>query len=184
MLRSLYTVYDFGDFDSSGQMGNPYVKLLSVIDPQEASVDFHNIRGGTPNKNVTYNASDSPNGSTVSVNISDNLAKTLNTLGTYFPALLALVALNALVVLILLAAGIVYIYRRRSQGQARRRVGLGRTLTPMPGREPVRDSAFDMPVVEAHQYQPVSMALTEDPLIPPSPSFSQLSKFDRPRSVA
>lgn len=177
----MYTVYDFGDFDSSGKMGNPYVKLLSLIDPSEASVDFHNLRGGTPNNNITYNAASTPGGGqVVTVSLSDELIKTLNTVGTYFPALLAIVALNALVVLVLLAGGIVYLIRRRSRGGVRRRVGLGRTLTPMPGQHG-GGSSYDMPNIEPHQYQPVSMALTEDTFVPPSAPFS---KGDRPKSVA
>lgn len=181
MLRSVYTVYDFGDFDSSGNMGNPYVKLLSVIDPHEASVDFHNLRGGTPNTNITYNAANSPaGGGSTTVNISDDLANTLNKIGTFFPALLAIMALNALVILLLLVAAGVYMWRRRSN-RARRRVGLGRTLTPMPGARTTSYDMSDMPSEEPHQYQPVSMALTEDTFVPPSPAFS---KSDRPKSVA
>jgi len=184
VLRSVYTVYDFGDFDSSGKMGNPYVKLLSLIDPQEASVDFHNLRGGSPNTNITYNAANSPSGSgsaTASVNISDDLANTLSKIGMFFPALLAIMALNALVILLLIVAAGVYMWRRRTRG-ARRRVGLGRTLTPMPGSGGgIRTTSYDMPSVEPHQYQPVSMALTEDTFVPPSPAFQ---KGDRPKSVA
>ncbi|THH33603.1 hypothetical protein EUX98_g579 [Antrodiella citrinella] len=185
VLRSLYTVYDFGDFDSSGQMGNPYVKLLSVIDPQQASVEFHDLRGGSPLTNITYNAGSAPGGSsssgggTASVNISDDLANTLSKIGTFFPALLAIMALNALVILLLLIAAGVYMWRRRTRG-ATRRVGLGRALTPMPG---ARTTSYDMPSIigESHTYQPVSMALTEDTFVPPSPAFQ---KGDRPNSVA
>lgn len=183
MLRSVYTVYDFGDFDSSGNMGNPYVKLLSIIDPNEASVDFHNVRGGTASSNITYNAGSSPagTGGGTTVNVSDDLANTLSKIGTFFPALLAIMALNALVILLLLVAAGIYLWRRRTNSP-RRRVGLGRTLTPMPGARSTSYDMSDMPSEQAlHTYQPVSMALTEDTFVPPSPAFS---KMDRPKSVA
>jgi len=57
-LRSVYSVYDFGDFDNNGVMGDPYMKLLSIVDADEASVEFHQLRGGTPRTNITYNALD------------------------------------------------------------------------------------------------------------------------------
>ena len=43
-MRSLYTVYDFGDFDDSGEMGDPFMQLLSLVDPNEASKEFHSAR--------------------------------------------------------------------------------------------------------------------------------------------
>ncbi|KAH8106150.1 acid protease [Cristinia sonorae] len=186
VLRSAYTLYDFGDFDSTGKMGNPYVKMLPLTDPVQASKEFHQVRGGEPNTNFTYNAAPgSGGGSTSTINISDDLAKTLNNIGTFFPALLAIMALNALVILLAIIAGGVYMWRRRTR-PARRRVGLGRTLTPMPGQHSAgayeRTTSYDMgPVSGTHQYQPVSMALTEDTFVPPSPAFS---KGDRPKSVA
>ena len=47
-------MYDFGDFDADGKMGNPYVKLLSIVDPDAASIEFHKQRGGTPRTGITY----------------------------------------------------------------------------------------------------------------------------------
>ncbi|KAI0921265.1 hypothetical protein AcW2_006291 [Taiwanofungus camphoratus] len=172
VLRSVYTIYDFGDYDSTGNMGNPYIKLLSLVDPDQASVDFHKVRGGTPNQNITYNAanvSSNASGST-SVTISDNLANTLNKVGTYLPAVLALVAFNAFVMIVLAIAGIVYMCRRRNKGRARARMAPGRA-SPMPMNTM---STFGMPASgDAHVYQPVSMALTDDTFVPPSPAFSK-----------
>ncbi|KIP12708.1 hypothetical protein PHLGIDRAFT_32641, partial [Phlebiopsis gigantea 11061_1 CR5-6] len=85
VLRSIYSIYDFGDFDAAGKMGNPYVKLLSLVDPDTASAEFHALRGGTAATNITYNAANSTAGSTSSggttVALSDDMVHTINTLG-------------------------------------------------------------------------------------------------------
>lgn len=173
-------------------MGNPYIKLLSIVDPNEASVEFHNVRGGTASGNITFNAANSTatGGESTSVKISDDLANTLNKMGTYIPVMLAIMALNALVILILLISALVYVLRRRGKKTRTRKI-VGRTLTPMP--MPNRMSDYDMPNVTGdHVYQPVSMALTEDTFVPPSPAFSKpgfggdkLSPLaERPKSVA
>ncbi|CAE6424850.1 unnamed protein product [Rhizoctonia solani] len=46
-LRNVYAVYDFGDFDASGKMGKPYVKLLPLTDPEAASASFKKNRAAT-----------------------------------------------------------------------------------------------------------------------------------------
>ena len=56
VMRSFYTVYDFGDFDSSGKMGNPYMQILPLVDPNQASKEFHKVRGGSASGTITYNA--------------------------------------------------------------------------------------------------------------------------------
>ncbi|KAG8730196.1 hypothetical protein FRC12_020423 [Ceratobasidium sp. 428] len=43
-LRNVYSVYDYGDFDASGNMGKPYVKLLPLTDPTAASAGFKKNR--------------------------------------------------------------------------------------------------------------------------------------------
>ncbi|KAF8757325.1 Acid protease [Rhizoctonia solani] len=43
-LRNVYAVYDFGDFDASGNMGKPYIKLLPLTDPVAASASFKKNR--------------------------------------------------------------------------------------------------------------------------------------------
>ncbi|CAL1700518.1 unnamed protein product [Somion occarium] len=188
VLRSIYSIYDFGDFDSSGVMGNPYMKFLSLVDPNEASKEFHQLRGGTSNGNITFNAANSTlsGGESTSVKISDDLVNTLDKISTYIPAMLAIMALNALVIILLLVAAVVYMVRRRSRKSKTRKV-VGRALTPMPPRMS-RMSDYDMPAVGGdHVYQPVSMALTEDTFVPPSPAFSKpgfSGGMERPKSVA
>lgn len=191
VLRSVYAIYDFGDFDSTGKMGNPYVKLLSLIDPNEASDDFHQVRGGAPAGNVTYNASNSTSSSgSTTVQVSDDLSKTLDKIGTFFPIMLAVMGLNALVIILLLAAAVVYMCRRKKGPRARKNIG---RMSPMP-MGGLRSSTFDMhPITDPHTYQPVSMALTEDTFVPPTPAFSKPGyddsgmrggMGDRPKSVA
>ncbi|KAL4241207.1 peptidase A1 family protein [Abortiporus biennis] len=188
-LRSVYAVYDFGDFDSSGKMGNPYIKFLSLVDPNNASSEFHAERGGSSNGQIVYNSANvTSSGTTVS--ISGDLANTINKINTYFPILLAIMGLNALVIIVLLIGGLVYCLKKR-QSRARRRTNLGR-MSPRPFAR--RTTTFDMPAItEPHSYQPVSMALTEDTFVPPTPAFSKrgfdessmMSPKDvRPMSVA
>ncbi|KDQ64498.1 hypothetical protein JAAARDRAFT_28127 [Jaapia argillacea MUCL 33604] len=179
ILRSVYSIYDFGDFDSSGKMGNPYVKLLSIVDPNEASVEFHSVRGGTPRSNITYNASNSTTGSpTTTVSLSQDVANTIDTIGKYFPAMLAVIGLNAVVLLILAIIAIVYMCQKRKRRGANktRRSTPGR-LTPMP-----MHPMDDMNLPPTHSYQPVSMALTEDTYVPSSPGYRK--DFDRDSMMA
>ena len=175
-------------------MGNPFVKLLSLVDPNKASAEFHQLRGGSAATNITYNAANatstsggvsSGNSASTSVALSDDLVNTLNTIGNFMPAVLALVALNALVLILLAVGGLVYLLRRRSR-KVRARKNPGRSMTPMPmsdvGNLP---STYGDLSPGGHTYQPVSMALTEDTFVPPSPAFSKdgSSKL-RPISVA
>lgn len=188
MLRSIYSIYDFGDFDAAGGMGNPYVKLLSLVDPDTASAEFHALRGGTAATNITYNAANSTAGSTSSggttVALSDDMVHTINTLGTYLPAVLAIMALNALAVLALVVAAAVWAFRRRRRagGAARARKNPGR-MSPMPMGPPPSTYGMAAPA-EAHTYEPVSMALTDDTFVPPSPAFQKEGTKLRPMSVA
>jgi saccharopepsin len=195
VLRAVYSVYDFGDFDSNGELINPFVKLLSLVDPNEASQDFVKARGGTANTGITYNQSNSTAGapSVTSVDLSTEVAETLAKIGTYFPAILAIVALNALVLLALAVLGFVFLCRRvkKSKRQhildARVRTPMGR-MSPMPMN--VRDSSAT--AAEPHTYEPISMALTEDTMfVPPSPAFKKFNGSikggkgaDRPASLA
>lgn len=190
-------MYDFGDYDAAGNLGNPYIKLLSLVNPDQASIDFHKTRGGSA-QNVTYNsanvtgASSSPD--TTSVDLSDSLANALSKVGTLLPAVLALMALNTLLLLGLLAGGAVYWVRRRGRARARRNPA---RVNQMPMN--TMSSVGLMNSRDSHAYQPVSMALTEDmPFSPPLPAFSQpgfeggshlrssvaSSTIERPKSVA
>jgi len=163
VLRSIYSVYDFGDFDSSGNMGNPYVQLLSIVDPNQASSEFASVRGSLARSNITYNITPTPNGATVSAE--GVLTSTLDKLSMYIPAMLAIMALNALVIILLIIVAIVYLCRRR-QGGGSARKNRGRAAQ-MP-LNPIATGSS-----QSHIYEPVSMALTEDTFIPPSPGFHQ-----------
>jgi len=185
-LRSVYSVYDFGDFDSEGKMGNPYMKLLPVIDADEASIDFHKVRGGQPRSNITYKGLD---GISVmpSFNISQDISDSLERIGRYLPAMLAVVALNALILIALVVTGIVICCRKRNPS-APARTTRGR-MSPMP----LNDRNTYIPGGgTTHGYQPVySMAISENDsvFIPPSPAFhnsdgNTLRPGDRPKSVA
>jgi len=165
-------------------MGNPYVQMLSLINPDQASVEFHDVRGGTPQSNITYNVSNSGSASTT-VTLSTDVASTIDKLSKYLPAMLAVMALNALVLIILAIVGLVLLCRRgKRSSRARKTPG---RLSPMPMNiTATRYSEFPSPQ-EPHTYQPVSMALTEDTLFaPPSPAFKgdSMRPGDRPKSVA
>jgi saccharopepsin len=195
-LRSVYSVYDYGDFDKSGKMGNPYIKFLSLVDPNQASAEFASARGSVPRNNITYNAVSSTatvSGSTT-VSLSDEITKTLNKITTYFPIMLAVLGLNALVILLLAIAAFIFIFRRRRISSARIE-RKARRLTPYPLQVVSTDSFVPPPDSEqsqplqpgslSHVYHPVSMALSEDTFVPPSPAFHSGGRLDnRPKSVA
>jgi hypothetical protein len=169
VLRSVYSVYDFGDFDSSGTPGNPYVQLLSIIDPNQASADFASVRGTKANTNITYNVS--PNvGSGSTVATSQSLSSTLDKLNTYIPAMLAIMALNALVIVLLIVFGIVYLCRGRRRGSDRKNRGRASPIPLNPVSPDFRLSEQSN-MAKPHTYEPVSMAISEDTFVPPSPAF-------------
>ncbi|KAJ3498998.1 hypothetical protein NLJ89_g10148 [Agrocybe chaxingu] len=190
-LRSVYSIYDFGDFEDDGSMGNPYMKLLSIIDADEASVAFHELRGGTPRTNITFTGLDGIHVAP-SFSISTDISESLELIGKFVPAMLAIVALNALILIVCCIVWLVLFLRKR-RNRAFARTPRAR-MSPMPmnprnsyiaGSEPERSP------VTPHVYEPVSMALTEDTFVPPSPAFlrfdkdgSKLSPGDRPKSVA
>jgi saccharopepsin len=202
VLRSMYSVYDFGDFDTSGNMGNPYLKFLSLIDPNEASKDFATARGSVARTNISYNSINSATSSSgrTTVSLSDSITDTLNKINTYFPVMLAILGLNALVFLLLAIAVFIYIYRHRSASSYLQRRRTARRLTPMPMPLGTMSSdTFTPPPLESmqrlsshHDYEPVSMALIGDTFAPPSPAFRQSGNGvfkgraldDRPKSVA
>ncbi|KAH7929443.1 acid protease [Leucogyrophana mollusca] len=184
VLRSVYALYDFGDFDSSGKMGNPYVQILPLVNPDQASVDFHTVRGGTPNTNITYAVSNDAASGSTTVSLSTDVANTIDKLSKYLPAMLGVMALNALILIVLAIAGLVLLCRRKGKTARARKIP-GR-LSPMPMNNTNMNRFSDMPPPGSHTYEPVSMALTEDTLFaPPSPAFKGDSRQgERPRSVA
>jgi len=197
VLRSVYSVYDFGDFDTSGKMGNPYLKFLSLIDPNAASKDFATARGSVARTNISYNAINSATTSSgrTTVSLSDKITDTLNKINSYFPIMLAILGLNALVILLLAIAAFIYIYRRRSASSSLLMRRTARRLTPMPVPLGAMSSdTFAPPSLESmqrfssqHDYEPVSMALSDSTFVPPSPAFHQTGNGglrDRPKSVS
>jgi len=190
VLRSVYSVYDFGDFDSNNVMGDPYVQLLPIITADGASAEFAKARGTTPRSGITFNALNNTvnAGDSTSVTLSTDVAKVLDTLGKYLPALAGVIALNAIVLLALFFLAIFFLCKRRREhgGKARPRSTLGRStpraLTPMP-MDDVADFRRPQP---SHTYEPVSMALSEAEtiLVPPSPGFTKGKMTDRPYSYA
>jgi len=160
VLRNMYSLYDFGDFDTSGNMGNPFVKLLPLTDPNEASGDFAKIRGSQPRTNITYNIASPEVIGAASDSVSAT-QDTLDKLNSLIPIMLGVMGLNALVLLTLLILAVVYICRKKKSRAARR----ARRQSPLP-----------MPMgavnnVEAaeptHQYEPV---MNDEQQIPQSPS--------------
>jgi hypothetical protein len=110
--------------------------------------------------------------------------------------MLAILALNSLVILLLAIAAFIYIYRRRRASSSQKRRTAARRLTPMPMPLGAMSSDTFTPPLESmqrsspyHSYEPVSMALTDDTFAPPSPAFRQTGLKgrpldDRPKSVA
>lgn len=171
-------------------MGDPYVKLLSLVQPPAASQEFCKVRGCQAKSNITY---ESVNTGFTSVTLSMNTADSLEQLGKYFPIILAVLGLNALAFIILIVFGVVHLCKRRRRGGATVRATRGR-MSPMPmnprnsyiaGISSTMSPSSSQP---QHTYEPVSMALTEDTLfVPPSPAFFEGSKMhpgDRPKSMA
>ena len=162
-------------------MGNPYMKLLSLINPDEASANFHAIRGGVPKTNITYTGISGATAA-ASSGLSQDVTSSLELVGRYFPILLGIVALNALVLLILVIGGTVFYCRRRRTLAVSARTPRGR-MSPMPMN--VRYTSFPgnfQSPQQAHTYEPVSMALTEDTFVPSSPRAGVYPTKDFPAS--
>ena len=184
-------MYDFGDFDADGKMGNPYVKLLSIVDPDAASIEFHKQRGGTPRTGITYVGLDG-----ISVDptffISNDISQSLDMIGKWMPAVLAVVGFNALLILVGSIVWLVLCIRKRRRRALARHPRARTGATPLPlnpinsyiaGVQP--SAGNQSPASSVHHYEPVSMALTEDTFVPPSPAFRKESQSgDRPKSAA
>lgn len=160
-------------------MGDPYVQMLPLVDPNLASIEFHTVRGGTPLSNITYNVSNSSSGVTVT-----DVTDTIEQLSRYLPAMLVVMALNAALLIFLTIVGGILLCKRRRKGIRTRRTP-GR-LTPAPRDSTPLDTFSDIRDSVPNTYQPVSVALTEDTLfMPPSPAFKAQSRYgDRPNSIA
>ena len=182
VLRSVYTVYDFGDFDASGKMGNPYIKFLPLVDPDKASAEFHELRGGKPNTNITYTGL-----SEAALSLSSSLSDdSFEMIIKFIPPMLALLAFNSLVLIICCIVWLVsFIRKRRVRAiprlpRSRMSRSMNDTNSYFAGEDPTPYSSTRL-----HAYEPVSMALSEDTFVPPSPAFhSEGSKLQRPKSLA
>lgn len=147
-------------------MGNPYIKLLSLIDPNEASADFAAARNTTAKKDIVYNVADGGVTGRTTVSLPDDVERTISMVRKSLPAIYAILALNVLVFIALIILGLVFCCRRRKSDKS---AGSGATtLRARRGREsrPVslNSAAAYRPVPAVsqseHRYEPVSMAMT------------------------
>ena len=156
-------------------MGNPFVKLLPLIDPNEASADFARLRGSQPRTNITYNVASPQVIGAASDGVTGSGA-TLDRLNTLIPIMLGVMGLNALVLLALIILGFVYICRRKKSRAARR--ARRQEATPMP-MSPMDNVEAVEPT---HQYEPVMDDVDEQPGHPSSPSIHSFNSMGRPQS--
>jgi len=170
-------------------MSNPYIQFLSLVDPDEASADFHKQRGGEPNQNITYvglsEAAIAP-----SFFISDDVSETIVLMGKLVPTMLGIIALNTIILVVLLTGGLCFWMKRRHSRrfEGTRRQIRGR-MAPMALETTSNyDISHEQSTTAPAAYQPVSMALTEDTFVPPSPAFYNFEggkhPSDRPKSIA
>lgn len=156
VLRSLYTVYDFGDFDSNNNMGDPYVRLWSLVNGSDASAEFHQVRGGTANNtflsNNDVNAASSSANSLNSTSTTDpssdvgDLQTKVNNIIKWAPYVLGLVGLNVLILLVVLIVTIVGCVRRRKNARVAGPPSGSYIQRPLGG--------------QTHDYRPISLQST------------------------
>jgi hypothetical protein len=162
VLRSVYSVYDFGDFDSKGKMGDPYIQLLSLVNITEAAAEFQQVRGGTVNIQET-NGDPSPS---ISVETSpDQLEK----LVSIIPILFVIAGANGLILLILLAGAVWFccFYGRNKKVKK---------VAPLP---------LAMVNAAAHNYEaiPTTEGAQERPSSARSPQFTRTTSRQSQRSL-
>lgn len=126
VLRSMYAVYDFGDFDANNQMGNPYIQLLSVVDIEEAASVFQSSRGGT----VNVNSGNGVASAGVSV---ETTSDKVDKLVKIIPILFGIAGANVLILITLLVLGVWMFCHFRKQ-KARRQKSAPLPLTTMSSR--------------------------------------------------
>ena len=159
-------------------MGDPFVKLLPLTNPNDASRDFAKIRGSQPRTNITYNIASPEVVGTASDSVSAT-QDTLDKLNSLIPIMLGVMGLNALVLLTLVILAIVYICRKKKSRATRR--ARRQSALPMP-----MDSVNNVEAAgPSHQYEPV---MNDEQQIPQSPSAHSLhsthSASSRPASNA
>ena len=153
------------------------MKLLSIVDPDEASVEFHKLRGGTPKTNITFIGLD---GASIapSFSISNDISHSLELIGKFIPAMLGIVALNAFVVIVCCIVWLISFCRRRKNKYVMARTPR-RRLSPIPmnPRNSYIAGVADPSAISPHAYEPVSMALTDDTFVPLSPAIHRFEKI-------
>lgn len=157
-------------------MGGPFVKLLPLTDPNEASEDFARVRGSQPRTNITYTVAPPAVVGAASDGASTSQV-TLDRLDTLIPIILGFMGLNALVLLTLVILAIIYICRKKKSRAARR--AKKQSTLPMP-----MSSINDIEAAgSTHQYEPV---INDEQQISPSPSAHSLAQQQniRPASNA
>ncbi|KZV97236.1 acid protease [Exidia glandulosa HHB12029] len=133
VLRSFYSLYDFGDPVGKSQGIRPFVQLLQLRTALQASQDFHIVRGGevpaapanaapadggstaTPSQSGNGTSTDSGSDSTDSsfTNISASVKESIGKLVDYMPAMLGVLGVNVAILLALFAAAVLWVVRRR-----------------------------------------------------------------------
>lgn len=154
-------------------MGDPFVKLLPLTDPDEASEDFARVRGSQPRTNITYTVASSDVVGTASDGVSQ---VTLDRLDTLIPIILGVMGLNALLLLTLVILAIVYVCRKKKSRAARRAKKQSALPMPMSSMNDVEATG------PTHRYEPV---MNDEQQISPSPSLLSLhstQSFARPHA--
>ncbi|EJD48410.1 acid protease [Auricularia subglabra TFB-10046 SS5] len=126
ILRSFYSLYDFGDPVHNGAV-RPFVQLLQLRTASEASVDFHKVRGGEP-LNGTANTAPADGGSTVTPHqdgqggstggsgfdsLSASVRESIGKLVDYMPAMLGVLGVNVAIFAVLFVGGMFWFLRKR-----------------------------------------------------------------------
>ena len=136
-MRSMYTVFGYGDFMSSGQMDSPYLQLWSLVNGSEASAEFHQVRGGdsestfVSNDNVNAPSSSNSSSSNTGSSTSDitDLQTKVNRLYKWAPLAIGVAGLNILIMLVVLIVSIAGCIRRR---RSDRSIASSGSFVPLP----------------------------------------------------
>lgn len=167
-LRSVYAVYDFGDFDSSGAMGSPYIQLLSVVDINTASQSFQTQRGGTVNV-------DSGNGSPSPSITVETTGQKLDRLISTIPLLFAILGANALIMMTILVIVVWFCcQQRRKTGKE------GKKFAPLPLTTVASSNhAYESVPTGENEGRPASIRSSNRPSRPASRMLSRTSLSGR-----
>ncbi|KZT57061.1 acid protease [Calocera cornea HHB12733] len=125
-LRNTYTLMNYGDFVDSNADARaaPFVQLLSVTNPNQASIEFHNVRGGQP-QTFNTDGSTSSGGGSSSSGSSSSIGATIH---KFLPII---IAVPAAILAIVIGVCVFCCVRRRRQARAYQTLG-----APAPGAYP------------------------------------------------